>query len=116
LSGNITPVNKGAVEHYLKMASVPQTKKPRGPPSDFERTASKWSVQQVGKAKYHANVEYRARAEFREENNLTEEDLKIIEEGPGIAPPPLLWPFRLGYDLVHLEQVPALPTRLRQLH
>jgi hypothetical protein len=73
-------------------------------------------MQQVGKAKYHADVEHRARAQFREENNLTEEDLKKIQEGPGIAPPLLLWPFRLGYDLVHPEQVPVLSTRLRQLH
>jgi hypothetical protein len=73
-------------------------------------------VQQAGKAKYLADVEYRARAQFRKENNLAEEDLKKIEEGPGIAPPPLPWPFRLGNDLVHPEQVPALPTRLRQLH
>jgi hypothetical protein len=85
LSDNIAPVlkgkekpqvNKAAVEHFLKMALVPQTGNPRGPPSDFERTASKWSVQQAGKAKYHADVEYKARAQFQEENKLTEEDLK----------------------------------------
>ena len=45
---------------------------------------------QASKVKYHADVEYRARAKFLEENNLTEEDLEKIEEGPGIAPPPLL--------------------------
>jgi hypothetical protein len=73
-------------------------------------------VQQAGKAKYLTDVEYRARVQFREENNLIEEDLKKIEEGHGIAPPPLLRPFRLENDLVHPEQVPTLPTRLRQLH
>jgi hypothetical protein len=58
------PVNKAAVEHFLKMALVPQIGNPRGPSLDFERTASKWFVQQVGNVKYHANVEYRARANF----------------------------------------------------
>ena len=103
-------------EHFRNMALVPQTGNPRGPPSDFERTASKRSVLQASKVQYHADVESRARAKFLEDNSLTKEDLEKLEEGSGIAPLSLLWKFRLGYNLVELEQVPLLTTRMRQLH
>jgi hypothetical protein len=61
-------------------------------------------VLQASKVKYHADVESRVSAKFLEENSLTKEDLEKLEEGFGIAPPPLLWKYNLGWGMTLWNQ------------
>jgi len=61
------------------------------------------------------------RAAFCEQNNMTELELLQIEYGEDwwkqpLPLPPIIWKFELGKDLVAPEQIPKLPTRMRQLH
>ena len=52
---------------------------------------------------------------------MTELELLQIEYGDDwwkqpLPLPPITWQFEMGNDLVAPEQIPKLPTRMRQLH
>ena len=53
------PVDKVAIDHFYKMALVPQIGNPRGPMSDYERIGSKKSAHQWSEDQYRTDVEYR---------------------------------------------------------
>ncbi|KAG2584011.1 hypothetical protein PVAP13_6KG256506 [Panicum virgatum] len=100
-------VPKGAMDHFLNLMKMPQTGNNQPLLSDYERTM---------------NIErWPERAAFCEQNNMTELELLQIEYGEDwwkqpLSLPPITWKFELGKDLVAPEQIPKLPTRMRQLH
>ena len=91
MSGSITTLLEGkgkkgekdfivpqkASDHYLKLMSVKQTRNPRPPPSDFERTMSKESWREGTRVVHKCNVDEWAK--FCAQHNMTEEELLVIE-------------------------------------
>jgi len=70
-------VPQKASDHYLKLMSVKQTRNPRPPPSDFERTMSKESWRKGTRFVLKCNVD--EWATFCAQHNMTEEELLVIE-------------------------------------
>ncbi|KAG2629994.1 hypothetical protein PVAP13_3KG472402 [Panicum virgatum] len=109
-------VPKGAMDHFLNLMKLPQTGNNQPPLSNYERTMNIERWREGTRAAHKLNVA--ERATFCEQNNITELELLQIEYGEDWwkQPPPLppiTWKFELGKDLVALEQIPKLPTRMR---
>ncbi|KAG2534049.1 hypothetical protein PVAP13_9NG227722, partial [Panicum virgatum] len=112
-------VPKGAMDHFLNLMKLPQTGNNQPPLSDYERTMNIERWREGTRAAHKLNVA--ERAAFCEQNNMTELELLQIEYGEDwwkqpLPLPPITWQFELGKDLVAPEQIPKLPTRMRQLH
>ena len=112
-------VPKGAMDHFLNLMKMPQTGNNQPPLSDYERTMNIERWREGTRAAHKLNVA--ERAAFCEQNNMTELELLQIEYGEDwwkqpLPLPPIIWKFELGKDLVAPEQIPKLPTRMRQLH
>jgi hypothetical protein len=109
------PIPKEAMDHFTR---VKQTRNPRPPLSDFERTLNKDTWWEETRAVQKLNVA--GRTAFCQ-NSMIEEELLVIEHGEErykqpVLVAPIVWKFELGKDLVDLAQILMLPTTMRQLH
>jgi len=127
VSGSITslmtvidgiPVAKESIAHFQKMCSVPQTGNNVRPSSDFERTSSKSHSIKASKGSHKKlNAEDRARMQFCVDNDMTIEQYNLFMTGELELPKAeVAWTYKPGEDLVRPDQIPHLPTRMRQLH